>query len=343
MKWLLKAAVQRAISALPNPERVNHFFQRKVLRSFPLPKREFIWRVEHALNHFKAIQTHYGDVEGLRGYEFGAGWDMIIPLTYHALGIDDQTVVDIRPNLRLELVNDTVRRLNEYRDDIERDYGVKMRPLDSRQVISSAELKERFGINYCAPCDARRTGLPADSIDFITSTYTLEHIPRQDIVLILREGHRILKPTGVVSSLIDMQDHYALCDRNVSVYNYLRFPEWFWTLVNSPLHYQNRLRYSDYMDIAKDDGFGPVSEWIDNPTDRDLTILRSLKLNQKFTGYSEASLAAKRLGLVMVKASMAVHRPSPAREPAFSSMDQSRITETVEAQKEEGPMVRTFS
>jgi SAM-dependent methyltransferase len=318
MKWVLKAVIQKAISVLPNPERANYFFQRRALKSFPLPRREFVWRVEHALNHSKAIQAHFHGLAGLRGYEFGAGWDMIIPLTYYALGIDDQTVVDIRPNLRLELVNDTITRLNGYREELESTYKVKMRPLDSRPLTGSADLRERFGINYCAPCDARNTKLPADSIDFITSTYTLEHIPRTDIILILRECHRILKPAGIVSSLIDMQDHYALCDNSISVYNYLQFPEWLWTMVNCSLHYQNRLRYSDYLDIAKQDGFSTVEEWIDQPTESDLKALHALKLDPRFSGYSQSSLAAKRLGLVMMRTPAFVSSPMTVAEEAPS-------------------------
>src|SRR5882762_4831473 len=122
MKWIVKAVMQKTISALPSPESVNYLFQSRVTKKLPMPKKEFLWRVGIAVTHFKAIQKHRHQ-GGLRGYEFGAGWAMIIPLTYYALGIDDQTLVDIRPNLRLELVADTICRLNEYRPEIEHGHG----------------------------------------------------------------------------------------------------------------------------------------------------------------------------------------------------------------------------
>ena len=82
-------------------------------------------------------------------YEFGAGWDLTIPLAYWALGVERQILVDIHSNLRFELVNKTIERLE--RSDDER---VIRRP-GTADVSSAAELEERFGIAYVAP--ARRT------------------------------------------------------------------------------------------------------------------------------------------------------------------------------------------
>ena len=55
---------------------------------------------------------------------------------------------------------------------------------------------EAFGIDYLAPRDARATGLDAESIDFVTSTNTLDaRIPRKTGT-ILRECRRLLRLTG---------------------------------------------------------------------------------------------------------------------------------------------------
>jgi len=297
MKWLLKALIQNAISVLPYSEDVNYIFQSKVAKNFPQSKKRFLWRVELAVDHFTAIQKHADDVAELRGYEFGAGWDMIIPLTYYSLGIQDQTITDIRPNLRFELVNDTIRRFDEYRPEIEKAHGVRLRELNPASINGPDDLESNFGIRYLTPCDARATGLPGNSFDFITSTYTLEHIPQADILAIMKECYRLLKPSGVLSSLVDMQDHYADFGK-VSVYNYLQFPGWVWGMINSSIHYQNRLRYSDYRDIMNVAGFHAVEEWVDRPTEEDLGALRSLRLAQEFTRYSEDDLAAKRLRIV---------------------------------------------
>ena len=301
MRWILKAVLQKGISACPCSEGVNYFFQSKLAKSLPWPKQKFMWRVEHALNHFNELEKRNPNINSVRGYEFGAGWDLIVPLVYYSLGVNDQTVIDIRPNLRIELVNDAIGRLIEYAPEIEELSGRSIRRFGKASIKFHRDL-EQFGIRYLAPCDGRSTPLPSVYFDFITSTYTLEHIPREDIVLIMRECARILKPGGIVSCLIDMQDHYALFDDHISVYNYLKFPAWKWTLINSAIHYQNRLRHSDYLKIVRDEGFCVLDEWIDRPTEENLRELREQHLAPEFLRYHENDLAAKRLGLVMNKA-----------------------------------------
>lgn len=303
MRWILKAATQKAISALPNPEVMNYFFQSKITNKLPANKERFLGRVAHAIEHFNAIRKRWpeSDLGSLRGYEFGAGWDMIIPLSYYALGINHQTIVDIRSNFRAELVNDTIRRLTLFRPEIEPAHGITLRPLCPDQPMRSPGDLRQFGIQYRAPCDATSTGLPAADYDFITSTYTLEHIPRPVVVAIMRECHRILKPSGIVSSLIDMQDHYNGFDKSISVYNYLKFPGWVWSLANSSLHYQNRMRLCHYLSIFSGAGFTPVSRWIDQPTDTDWQKFSRISKAREFRGLPDSDVAAKRLGLVMEK------------------------------------------
>jgi 2-polyprenyl-3-methyl-5-hydroxy-6-metoxy-1,4-benzoquinol methylase len=138
----------------------------------------------------------------------------------------------------------------------------------------TAQLLDWFGIDYRAPVDARDTGLPAGSFDLITSTFTLEHIPAPDIAEILRESARLLAPGGVLSSSVDLQDHYSFADPRISVYNFLRFSERSWRLINSPLHYQNRLRAKDQIALHEQAGLRLVDIV---PREPDETLLRLLE------------------------------------------------------------------
>ena len=178
-------------------------------------------------------------------YEFGAGWDLVGPLTLALSGVGRQIVVDIRENLRLELVNDTLRRLPALLDETHRSF---------EPIASRGELERRLGIRYLAPCDARDTGLPASSVDMISSTFTLEHISAPDIAAILRESARLLRPGGLVSCAIDMKDHYSYFDDGLGPYHFLGVPERTWRFVNPDLHYQNRLRLPDYRRLFADAG-----------------------------------------------------------------------------------------
>jgi SAM-dependent methyltransferase len=296
MRWLAKAALQRGLGALPQGERLNYVFQRHVLRSLPAGESVFRRKFSRARQHLAAYEEHGPGVP--RGeatfYEFGAGWDLAIPLAYAALGVGKQVLVDIRPSVRLELVNETLTAFGRLWDELEAEAGRELTRL-GEPVGSLDELEARFGITYLAP---RATGLPADSVELVASTDTCEHIPEADLAEIFRESRRLLRPGGVFSCRIDLQDHYAYFDRSLSRYNFLRFSERAWKAVNSPLHFQNRLRAPDYLRIVREAGFELVSETPSGPSEEGLRELASLPLAPRFRGYAPEELGVTILSFV---------------------------------------------
>ena len=300
MKWLAKAVVQNALSRLPRAERANYLFQRRIAGSLPASDAAFLRKARAAIRHYQAFVKHgTTSAESAVFYEFGTGWDLVIPLAYYALGVNRQILVDIRPNLQLELVLDTLRKYERLQPALEEEAGVDLRPLPASDVSSSDDLELRFGIRYLAPCDARGTGLPPESVDFISSTDTLEHIPEADVRTILEECARIVRAGGILSSRIDLRDHYAYFDAAISPYNYLRFSDRTWSLVNSPLHFQNRMRYPDYLRLLEHAGLQVVAQAVAQPTDRDLETLRTMKLAERFRDrYTLGELGGKSLNVV---------------------------------------------
>ena len=294
MKWVAKAAVQRAIGLLPGGERINYQFQRRVTRQFPRSDQQFRLHAKEAVHHLNGLRSH---AKGLapaeaRLYEFGAGWDLITPIVFYGFGINYQTLVDIEAHMRLDNVNHTLDQYCRLRGCLEEFAGASLREIPREPLTDPTQLRERFGINYLAPCDARDTGLPADSFDFVSNTFTLEHIPRPDIAAILVECRRLLKPGGLISCSVDMQDHYSFFDNRISVYNFLKFSDRTWRLINSPLHFQNRLRARDYRTLLAEAGFELVAETLDAPGSERLGQLASLRLSPRFQrGYSADELA----------------------------------------------------
>ena len=127
----------------------------------------------------------------------------------------------------------------------------------------------------------------------------MEHIPRADLSLILQECRRLLAPGGLVSLHIDYRDHYSYADRSISVYNFLQYSERAWSRFNSSLHYQNRLRHPDYLELADSCGFGILSERPMGPSDSDLRSLEALEIDQHFHAYDSHSLAIQAAHLVL--------------------------------------------
>jgi len=297
MRWLAKAALQQGIGALPHAESVNYVFQRRVSRTLPAGEGVLRRKFRRALGHIRAYEEH-GPERALGDatfYEFGAGWDLAIQLSSWALGVERQTLVDIRPNLRPELVNLTLGRLHRLHGELEEEAGRPVRDPGERRIAAAADL-EAFGIDYLAPRDARATGLDAESIDFVTSTNTLEHIPAQDLVPILRECRRLLRPDGAVSSRIDLCDHYSYSDRGLTPYNFLRYSDRAWRLLDSGLSRQNRLRRPDYLQAFASAGLQVVAERAQAPEDA-AQRLQAIDLAPRFRAYTLEDLAVTRLFL----------------------------------------------
>ncbi len=299
MRWLAKAAVQKGFGLLPQGERLNYVFQRRVLRSLPAGDGALRQKFSRALQHLGAYEEHGPGVPAgdATFYEFGAGWDLAIPVAYALLGVGRQVLVDIRPSARVELVNDSLASYERLRGELEGVAGRKLRPLGG-PISQLEELEDRFGIRYLAPCDARGTGLPAESIEFVSSTDTCEHIPGADLAEIFRECFRLLRPGGAFSCRIDLQDHYAYFDRSLSKYNFLRYSDRAWSLVNSPLHHQNRLRSPEYLQLVRHAGFELVVEKPSGPSEAGLKELESLPLAPRFRKYPPEDLGVTVLSFV---------------------------------------------
>ncbi|WP_193741349.1 methyltransferase domain-containing protein [Prochlorococcus marinus] len=180
-------------------------------------------------------------------FEFGAGKSLAQNL-YLSNFVKRQFVVDLYPMLDFELV------------DYERQKLLETKKLRSSIKIKNQNDLEAYGIYYIAPYDATKIHLSDRSIDACISTNTLEHIPKFDIILIFSELYKKLKDEGIVSLIIDYSDHYAHTDNNISLLNFLKFSHHQWKRYNHKIHFQNRLRHYEYIDIFKKIGFRTIKD-----------------------------------------------------------------------------------
>ena len=181
-------------------------------------------------------------------FEFGAGKSLVQNL-YLSNFVKKQFVVDLYPILDFELADSERQQLLERKEK-----------LRSRVKIKNLNDLEHYGIYYIAPYDATKIHLSDVSIDACISTNTLEHIPKFDIILIFAELYRKLKDEGIVSLIIDYSDHYAHTDNNISLLNFLKFSHHQWKRYNHKIHFQNRLRHYEYIDIFEKIGFRTIKE-----------------------------------------------------------------------------------
>lgn len=298
MNFKYKCFLQILFSNLYKGEVLNYFFQRYVTRSLPISDLFFKQRVLYSYDLFLKFQKYNSLSENTkRYYEFGAGWDLLTPLSMSALGFD-VSCIDIRRLVFSNLIVNSLDRLDGFsegniKDDFQEfGYG-------SGDVLSF--LEQNMDFHYYAPKDARNTGFEKDYFDFASSTEVFEHVPEKDLYNILVETYNILKPGGVFILKIDYRDHWAFFDKKISIYNYLRYSEQEWNKYNPSLHYQNRLRHIDHIEIIKKTSFEIVSIDLNLPSNEELIKLKSLKVSEKFKKYSIDDLSIKSSIIVLRK------------------------------------------
>jgi len=292
--WQTKARAFSFLSNIPFGEDIHYGLQRYVTRRLPRPEKQV--RSIHAFAR-RLIEVH--EMYSLRPlkdstcFEFGAGRDLIIPLSFSAHGVHRFITVDIERLAKLALVrsNATI---------ISRLGGISVPDLTSLD-----DLERSWRIDYRAPADARATGLPADSIDCAVSVETLEHIPKEDIAAILKELRRIVRPGGLIIMQIDYGDHFKGFAPSISSFNFLTYSEEEWAPFQSRFQYVNRLRHSQYLQLFREAGFELLSDQPDRrPPERQ--ILQQLA--PCFAGFSEEDLFT--LGSLIVCRS-----PNPPETP----------------------------
>jgi SAM-dependent methyltransferase len=303
MNWKIKAFLVDIFSCMPFGAELHYGMQRHITKSLPSNDAMFAQIVAQAKAHVEAYErNHRGKVEEACFFEFGAGWELGIPFSFYCLGARRQTLIDIRSHLRVDLVNATIDTLRRVGKNLGlRRFPDRYLPTGTRQAGIRA-LQEWYGIQYIAPCDARDTGLPEGSFDFISSSSTMEHIPAVDIPPVLKECRRLLKEDGIMSFLIDYKDHYSYCDGAIGPFNFLRYSDDRWKLYSPSLYYQNRMRHRDYGEMFSRETLGVLEEEIIVPSEPELQSLRALVLHPVFrTRYTLQELSPCGAHMVLVK------------------------------------------
>jgi hypothetical protein len=293
--WLLKSAVQRAISLLPASSKWNEFFQTYVTRSLDLTPERFDARLEYCGRHLRNfLELQPENATGFSVFELGTGWYPVVPVGLFLCGAGKSWTVDIAPLLESKRVTAMLWKFVEYgasgalikylprviprRLEILR--GLAEKGGEPEQLLREMEIEFRV-------VDAQNTGLPASAIDLFTSTGVLEYIPRTVLRNILLEAKRVGKDRAVQSHYLNLVDQFSYFDNSITPFNFLKFSNRAWSYLNSPIIWQNRLRITDFRALFVEAGYRMVKE--ENTTGR-AEDLAKVKLAPEFAGYRREDL-----------------------------------------------------
>jgi SAM-dependent methyltransferase len=259
--WVLKAAAQKLMSALPGAHALNGVLQARITRSLDLTSERVFAQMGRCARHLEAYSGASGRIPG-RVLEVGTGWHPILPLGLHLCGCSEIRTLDrvalvtrrrlhaaleaVAAGLREGALGSILPRLDPARAE-----RLLERLPDLRSASVTAAL-EALGIRYLV---GTGTDLPPGSADLVVTNSVLEHLSEGDLRALLIRLRRVVAPDGVASHFVDLGDHYAVFDRRIGVYNFLKFSDLTWRLVNSRLHLQSRLRIHDYRRLLAETGW----------------------------------------------------------------------------------------
>lgn len=256
-RWIAKALVQKAISKT-GMIGAYHFAQQAAGKL-----KHFSPRI--GVDYAGLIGADIGmeRIQGSTVVEIGTGWVPVIPIGLHLLGVKRILSFDLTKHLLPDLTMKVLRAVGSCLPDLAQGSGVPLPVLQDRfESLVSARgmyvLAKRSGFEYRAPCDVTTSNIEPHSVDLLYSNLVFEHVTPKALAEILAFSRRVLKPGGRAWHHIDYSDHYAHSN-DLSLINFLRYGERTWDAFGqSALHYQNRLRRSDYVRAFESAGFEVV-------------------------------------------------------------------------------------
>jgi SAM-dependent methyltransferase len=281
--WIAKAVVQKAISGLPSGwgHSANDFFRRHVTKGAGLSDRVFEERSTAAARHVEAGLS-FRDQPVL---ELGTGWYPVVPVALYLCGFSSITSVDLVQHMNTRGLCDVALRfidledrqaLRELLPHYESDRVERL-----RQLVEDTS-RPPIPADVCLTLmtgDASRLPFPDRYAGFIVSNSVLEHIYPDVLRPILVEFHRLLRPDGCMSHAIDLSDHFSHLDDKITPYNFLRFSDRAWRMIDNSIQSQSRLRVDDYRALFAETGWASI---IETTKPGDINLLGRVKLDRRF-------------------------------------------------------------
>ena len=295
---MLKAAVQKTISYLPYKTQINYFFQKYVTKGVLLTDDYFELKITHARDH---LQYYYENSDGLFeekiALELGAGWYPIVPVAMFLSGFETIISLDIANWMNKDKIIQTLEKFIEWENNgrleaflphMEQERWEQLQEIvQLKNKIDQEQVCRLLRLKYLVK-DARNTELPSQSIDFISSNNTFEHIYPLILKYIIKEFSRLLAPEGVMSHFIDLSDHFAHFDSSITIYNFLKYSEKQWQKIDNSIQPQNRLRWKDYTNIYQELGIQYEAKQVRLG---DLEALHQVNVHPEYATYTPEELA----------------------------------------------------
>ena len=296
-KWILKTAVQRVISCLPQSHKVNALFQRYVTKGLHVKTATFEAKVADCKTHLENYYNHsVVPKKTFKVLELGTGWWPILPIGLYLCGGEEIWTYDISRWLQPDTFHRVLSLYCDYHQDnrlgqmlprLRVDRADRLPELLAMTKKESPEAILELLKIHALIRDARHTDLPSNSIDLVYSNLCLEHVAFSMQVELHQEFSRVAGKDSVSSHYVGIGDQYANFDRSISMFNYMKFTAKQWRFLDNPIIPQTRLRACDCRRAIEAGGFEVVMQKNITGSKEDLA---KITLAPEFRHYSEEDL-----------------------------------------------------
>lgn len=281
LPWQAKIFAKMALSRLP----MSYGFWSRLglFRHGDMDDCSYAWGV---------LQKHAASMRGAKawcGLELGPGDGLLSALLAPAALSSGLTLLDVGDYAHKEIkrYQAQVKRFMDANPDVALpDYSVAT---DVETMLAIAK-----GRYLCGGVGSLRL-LEQKSFDLIFSQAVFEHIRKVEFPQMMRQCHRLLKPNGIMSHVIDFGDHLGGGLNNMRISSNLWERPWFAARSG---FYTNRLRLSEIVKICEGVGFmvevQSTVRWTESPIKRTL-------LAQEFRCLSEEDLCVSGAHLIMMR------------------------------------------
>ncbi len=307
MGWRLKSAQFKLLSLLPAGDWLYTNLQERITGSTRATRGRVEQKIQVGLDLWHWLQRQNDTEKLIAGklLDLGAGWHPTLPLLWYAFGNNQQTLVDVSPNMDAAKVTDTLREFREIISDPQWPdrASLRRRPeLPHAHGPLAGPLLAPLGIEYLAPYGNFLSDHPAQ-YDLVVCTQVLQHIPLPVLRTIFRDLHTCLKPGGLFHATVHFVGQFSSPFLRRGRYEHLNYsPEAWERWINSSLMAFNRLKGPDYRETLEQAGFRLREFRLTAPDADDLAELKRMHVHRSFQHLAETDLAARGVSFVAEKA-----------------------------------------
>ena len=298
MKWRLKSAGFKLLSATPFGEHIYSFIQRHITRSTVITPERLRGKVAVALNYLHWMQAngHSDRIIGGTHFDFGSGWHPTLPLVFYASGVKSQRLLDLAPVMNSKAIAQTIELFRKVAPPIAKEAGAEFQrlPPETSATIPCDKQLQALGITYNAPYGNLLSSLGGQA-DFITSTQVLLHIEPTILLECLRAIYHALKPGGIFLATIHLHPLYGGLDLSTNSIRHLVYSPERWRKFGSTLMSYTRLKAPDYKRLLLEAGFQIPCFDVTKGSAEDYEALEKINVHPCFSEYSRDDLAARHL------------------------------------------------